>query len=111
MHRYAADYSRACGGCRCPANGSTISEPKAFYVEDSPEYQRLREAFAEVLQEFRTAENITQEELALRCGLDRAFISMLAHGKRAPSLFTVYKLSKALDIPMADFIKAIEARL
>jgi ribosome-binding protein aMBF1 (putative translation factor) len=111
MNRRMVDCQIASSECRYLSPGTSVSEPRALYVEDSQEYQRLREVFAEVLQEFRIAKDISQEELALRCVLDRAFISLLEHGKRAPSLFTVYKLSKALEVSMADFIKAIESRL
>lgn len=95
----------------CPAPSKSIRELKTLYGASSTEYNRLRDTFSSVLRRLRMQKGISQEELAVRCGLDRVFISMLECGKRAPSLFTVYKISKALNIPLLVFIGAIEQQL
>lgn len=88
-----------------------ISEPKAVYAEDNEAYNQLREAFAKTLLEYRMKEKISRAELALRSGLGESSILLLEHEKRAPSLYTLYRLSKSFGLPLSDFVKAIESRL
>lgn len=68
----------------------------------------LEEAFGQVLREIRKTKNINQEKLAADSGLDRSYISQLEHGRKKPSLSTVFQLAKALDISPAKMISSVE---
>lgn len=57
---------------------------------------------------FRAKKGITQEKLAHLAGLDRSFISMLERGKRVPSIATVQKIAKALDVKAWEILKIVE---
>ncbi|MGJ5703182.1 helix-turn-helix domain-containing protein, partial [Staphylococcus equorum] len=48
-------------------------------------------AFGEVLKQERKNKNITQEELAFFCDLDRTYINFLERGKRNPTIGAVFK--------------------
>ena len=54
--------------------------------------------FAQNLREARHRARLSQEELALRAGLDRTYVSGCERGTRNPSLMSVEKLSNALEI-------------
>lgn len=54
--------------------------------------------FAHNLRETRLRSRLSQEELALRAGLDRTYVSGCERGTRNPSLVSVEKLSSALEI-------------
>jgi transcriptional regulator with XRE-family HTH domain len=54
--------------------------------------------FAQNLREARHRVRLSQEELALRAGLDRTYVSGCERGTRNPSLVSVEKLSNALGI-------------
>jgi len=54
--------------------------------------------FAHNLRETRLKSRLSQEELALRAGLDRTYVSGCERGTRNPSLVSVEKLSSALEI-------------
>lgn len=69
---------------------------------------KIEEALAITLKNHRMKLNLSQEELAHRCDLDRTFISLLERGKRRPTLTTVFILSKNLDIKPSIFVKEIE---
>lgn len=71
----------------------------------------IEEAFGITLKKYRTNFGISQEELALRCGLDRTFISLLERGKRNATIVTLFKISKTLEFNPSDFIKEIEGLL
>lgn len=42
---------------------------------------------------------LTQNDLALKSGLSITYISMLENGKKSPTIRTLAKISKSLDIP------------
>lgn len=66
--------------------------------------------FGIALKEFRLEKNISQEELALSSELDRTYISMLERNLKTPTLGTIVKLSKSLDIsPIQLFAKSFHA--
>jgi len=71
---------------------------------------RLRVIFGAVLRAFRTQRGLTQEELGIRCAMDRSFISDLERGAREPSLSTIMRLAEGLDAPAVDIIGAVEAK-
>jgi len=68
-------------------------------------------AFASVLKKIRTDRLITQETLALKCGLDRTYISLMERGERQPTLSTILKLSKILKISGAEIVRRVEKEL
>lgn len=51
----------------------------------------------------REAKGLSGAELARRCFLDRQSIARLEHGKTNPTVLTLVKISKALEISLEDF--------
>ena len=60
--------------------------------------KNLGKNFGNALREIRNAAQISQEKLALDCGLDRTYISMLERGIKIPTLKTIEMLSDTLKI-------------
>jgi transcriptional regulator with XRE-family HTH domain len=58
----------------------------------------LPQAFGAVLRECRTKSGMSQEQLALKADLDRTYISLLEKGLRQPSLDTLFRLAKVLEV-------------
>lgn len=69
------------------------------------------EIFGKVLRELREEKNISQEKLAEYCDLDRTYISLLERGLRQPTITTIFKVSKALNISPSDFVLKVELRI
>jgi transcriptional regulator with XRE-family HTH domain len=69
------------------------------------------EIFGKVLRELREAKNISQEKLAEYCELDRTYISLLERGLRQPTITTLFKVAKALDIAPSELIEEVKKRL
>jgi transcriptional regulator with XRE-family HTH domain len=55
-------------------------------------------AFGQAIRSTRNRRGVSQEGLALRCGLDRTYISGIERGTRNPSLANILKLAAALDV-------------
>jgi transcriptional regulator with XRE-family HTH domain len=65
----------------------------------------INKLFGKKLVELRKRQNISQEELADRCGFHRTYIGSLERGEKSPTLNTLEKLSKGLNIEIQDFFK------
>jgi transcriptional regulator with XRE-family HTH domain len=66
---------------------------------------KLVNSFAKNLRALRTKAAISQEELALKSGLDRTYISGCERGVRNPSLVSVEKMAVALSVPAASLLE------
>lgn len=69
------------------------------------------EVLGNVLRDFRLSQRLSQEELAFRAGVDRAFLSRVERGERSPSFDTLFSLSRALGISLTQLSQNIESRL
>jgi transcriptional regulator with XRE-family HTH domain len=70
--------------------------------------KKLEAKFGDVLRELRVRKGLTQEELAIDCGLDRTYISLLERGLRQPTLSTLFKLAENLNVSPSSIIKQLE---
>jgi transcriptional regulator with XRE-family HTH domain len=68
----------------------------------------IEQAFGRVLKELRKESKLSQENLALETDLDRTYISLLERGLRQPTLKTIFRLSKPLQIAPSQFLLKIE---
>jgi transcriptional regulator with XRE-family HTH domain len=58
-----------------------------------------------VLRELRAERSLTQEELAKRAKVTRAYIAVLETGhKKNPSLEVLKRLAKALGVPVTELV-------
>jgi len=67
--------------------------------------QNLKEQFGERLRKLRKEHGLSQEELALSCGLDRTYIGGVERGERNISLINIVKIAKALKITPKEFFE------
>jgi len=59
----------------------------------------------ERIRTIRISKNMTQNELAMECDFEKASLSRIESGKSNPTIRTLYKISSALEISMADIFK------
>ena len=69
------------------------------------------QAFGIVLREIRVLIGISQEELALKSGFHRTYISMLERGLKNPSLTTIFRLCSALDTKPNELIILVSQKI
>ena len=65
------------------------------------------QAFGACLRELRHQKGCSQEQLAMKCELDRTYISLLERGRRQPSLSTVLIIASALDTKPEDIVRRV----
>jgi len=63
-----------------------------------------REVFARNLRRARRIKDVSQEELGLRAGLSRAYVSSVEGGGRNISVDNMGLLADALNLPLRDLV-------
>lgn len=63
--------------------------------------------FGARIAELRRQRNISQEELAERCGVHRTYIGSIERGEKSPTLNTIEKFAKGLGVSIVDFFVEI----
>jgi len=64
--------------------------------------------FGQRLRELRVARNLSQAELADRCGSNRPFISNLERGVKVPSLTMILRLADALSSRACELVEIFD---
>jgi transcriptional regulator with XRE-family HTH domain len=75
----------------------------------NPKTLRHRLTFGQVLRELREEKGLSQEALADASELHRTWIGMLERGMKLPTLVTLTKLSKGLELPAHKIVAKFEA--
>jgi transcriptional regulator with XRE-family HTH domain len=67
--------------------------------------------FGKVIRDLRKNAGLTQEQLGLEADLRRTFVSLLELGQQQPTLSTILKLAKALNVSASKIIELVEIEL
>jgi len=57
------------------------------------------------IKELRVLKEISQIELAEKCGFERTNMSRIESGRTNPTLSTLYKISQALGVSLDELVK------
>ncbi|OGD25196.1 MAG: DNA-binding protein [Candidatus Staskawiczbacteria bacterium RIFCSPLOWO2_01_FULL_40_39] len=57
------------------------------------------------LKRIRTGKGITQGDIVRTLGVSRSFVSNIENGKTNPTLATITKLAKAVDVSVDELLK------
>jgi transcriptional regulator with XRE-family HTH domain len=66
-------------------------------------------AFGLAVQKLRQAAGISQEKLAMMCGIHRTYIGTVERGQRNISIQNMAKIATALRVPLSRLIQAMES--
>lgn len=62
-------------------------------------------AVATRIKYFRRVKLLSQEELALRADINPAYFGQVERGLKCPTIDTLYKIAKALDVPPSELLR------
>ena len=68
-------------------------------------HTELQKRLGVKIKALRSTKNMTQNELAVECDFEKASMSRIESGQTNPTVRTLYKISKALDIPIVELFK------
>ena len=64
----------------------------------------IRKVFGANARKFRSALGLSQEAVAERMGVDRAFISSMERGLQNVTLLTIWQIAQALEVRPMDLL-------
>lgn len=67
----------------------------------------IKKKFGQRLRNIRKQKKLSQEELSLKAGLHRTYISDIERGSRNVSLENIEKIARALNISKEEFFNKI----
>ena len=67
-------------------------------------------AFGRAIREIRHELDISQEELALRAGIQRSYLGGIERGERNPSLANIVKIAGTLEVAPSEILRRAEAQ-
>jgi len=76
-------------------------------MQDSTKNEVLR-IFGGNLKSARKASNLSQEELADKCGLDRSYIGSVERGERNVTLFNIFRISHSIGLSSSKLLEGID---
>jgi transcriptional regulator with XRE-family HTH domain len=72
---------------------------------DAGERSALLTRFARQLRRYRTAAGFTQEALAAKVGRGRLYLAKLEGAQREPSMVTLARLARVLEVPIGALLE------
>jgi len=70
--------------------------------------EALRESLGSVIRERRKAQKLTLQQLSQRTGVSLGYLSQIELGKNSASIDTLYRISLALGMRMADLFQSVQ---
>jgi transcriptional regulator with XRE-family HTH domain len=87
-------------------------DPSAWYRnhEGVPNLSKKRQhqvlvALGTTIREVRMAKGMSQEKLALKAEVDRAYVGRVERGDNNAALLTLHRLAQALDLTLAKLMR------
>jgi transcriptional regulator with XRE-family HTH domain len=69
---------------------------------------RVLLSFGEAVRKARAQNGVSQEELALRSGIDRSYLGAIERGEQNAGLLHLVRIAQALQVPLATIIEAAQ---
>ena len=95
----------------CAADSSIFPNLLTFlhlFMEGRDRAVDLKEMIGSRIREIRNKKGITQDQLAERVGISSKYLSSIERGKENPTLSTILKLARSLDVMPAEFFTHLE---
>jgi transcriptional regulator with XRE-family HTH domain len=71
---------------------------------DAARQDEIKRRFGTRVRELRKARNLSQEAVALRCGLDRSYVGGIERGENNLSLINIHRLAEALGVEAGELL-------
>lgn len=67
--------------------------------------QWVTQATADRIRYLRKQRDVSQEELALRAGINTVYYGQIERGQKCPTVDTLYKIAVGLEVPLPDLLR------
>ncbi len=65
----------------------------------------VTKATADRIRYLRRQKDISQEELALRAGINTVYYGQIERGQKCPTVDTLYKIASGLEVPLPELLR------
>lgn len=65
---------------------------------------KLPKVLGKRVSKFRKKKNLTQEDVAFKVGISRAYMGYIEQGRNVPSLEVLQKVAKAIGVKLSDLV-------
>lgn len=65
----------------------------------------VNKVFGQRVAELRKKAGFSQEKFAFQCNIDRTYIGTIERGEKSPTLNTIHKIAKALNMPLCQLFE------
>ena len=109
QYRTASDTCRRCKKSLLPEPPK--AQPALSLVADpSPEAKESGPQVASAVRDLRHVRNLSQRQLAARMGVPRTYISKIENGKAMPTLSSLDRLARALQVDISALLRDAPTR-
>jgi ribosome-binding protein aMBF1 (putative translation factor) len=88
--------------------GLIVVHDDSMYSMAKGREAQIQKHFGIGLRQLRKQKGLSQEALALACGLDRTYIGGVERGERNISLLNIHKISRALGVSAGELVNHTE---
>ena len=74
-------------------------------IDIDEQKKEITEAVAARIKYYRRTRDLSQESLALRANINPAYFGQVERGLKCPTVDTLYKISKALEVPITELLR------
>ena len=93
---------------QAPQKGNYEKWSQSCCVEQNKDLQRH---FGDVLRRLRSQRGLSQEALAFESGLSRTFIAYLEQGQYQPTLLSLVRIARGLEMKPSEILAEFEREL
>ncbi|MBI4691210.1 MAG: helix-turn-helix transcriptional regulator [Nitrospirae bacterium] len=72
--------------------------------DDKEQRNMMNKSFGRKIRDIRLMKNLTQEKVAETAGINPKYLGEIERGLKGPTALVVYKLSKALEVPICEVL-------
>jgi transcriptional regulator with XRE-family HTH domain len=73
---------------------------------DKARQEEIKKAFGARLRKLRKAQKLSQEGIALKCGLDRSYVGQIERGESNLSLVNIHRIAEGLGVGVGELFEA-----
>lgn len=84
--------------------GRMVAYDGSMFVMTKARESQIQKGFGLSLRDLRKQKGLSQEGLALACGLDRSYIGGVERGERNISLLNIHRIARALNVAPAALV-------
>ncbi|MGZ8218560.1 helix-turn-helix domain-containing protein [Methylomagnum sp.] len=83
----------------------TQAKPPSLEIEDID----MARSIGRILRELRKERGLSLNELSLASGVSTSMLSQIENGRSTPTVAVLWKIAKALDVPLTHFLQTYES--